>query len=182
MNQLFFFKNFLRDGRIASMVPTAERAVRQICSSLDFRRDLMVVEYGPGEGVFTRYLLSRLTPRSRLLVIDTNPIFVTALRQIGDHRLEVISGDIRLADQLLTRRGVDSVDHVLSGIPFSFLSGTERARVTLITAGLVVAGGSFILYQFSPLMRRYLAPVFKEVQLSFVPLNLPPLFVMKAIK
>ena len=101
MNQLFFLKNFLRDPRVASVVPTAEHAVKKICHGLDFARDLIVVEYGPGEGVFTRYLLSRLSLGSRLLVIDINPEFTTALARIGDSRVQIILGDIRIADKLL---------------------------------------------------------------------------------
>ena len=72
----------------------------------------LFVEYGLGVGTFTKPVLERLGPDSKLLTIDTNPDFTHYLKQqIDDPRLVAVTGsaaDVEtiLADRQSGRRGL----------------------------------------------------------------------------
>jgi phospholipid N-methyltransferase len=62
MSNLAYLKEFIRDKNVASLFPTSSFAVKRAFKTLDFAKLKVVVEYGPGEGAFTRRLLKRLAP------------------------------------------------------------------------------------------------------------------------
>ncbi|MGF1670211.1 MAG: rRNA adenine N-6-methyltransferase family protein, partial [Balneolaceae bacterium] len=99
MNTTFtYIKNFIKDRDVASITPTSLRCVKKVCLHMDFSKDINIVEYGPGNGVFSRYILGKITPHSRLILIEANENFVKQLRRsIKDDRVEiynVLAGDI----------------------------------------------------------------------------------------
>src|SRR3972149_3700301 len=81
MSTLSYVKNFLSDKYIASITPTSDFGVKKVCSKIDFSRCGLVVEYGPGTGVFTKYLLQKMGADSLLIMIERNANFVTLLRK-----------------------------------------------------------------------------------------------------
>lgn len=182
MKKSDFLKKFINDSDVGAVLPTSQFGVRNICSKIDFTKDLTLVEYGPGNGVLTQYILDRMTPHSTLIAIETNIDFVNELRPISDPRLKIVHGTAERVREVLAALGHHRVDYVLSGIPLSFLQPPKRAALVRNTYESLGPKGTFVVYQYSPLMAPYLAKDFKEVTLGFVPLNVPPLFVMEAKK
>ncbi|TSC77320.1 MAG: hypothetical protein G01um101431_503 [Parcubacteria group bacterium Gr01-1014_31] len=177
-----FFRTFLRDGKIASVVPTSPRAVVQVCRPLDFSRPLNVVELGPGNGAFTRYLLSQMTADSRVLAVDLNPTFVATLNAWHDPRLTVVQDSAEHLSELLSARGFPPADAAISGIPFSFFPGHRQEAIMRQVAAALKPGGVFIVYQFSPQVGAHLRVVFPRVVARRVWPNLPPLSVYEATR
>ncbi len=155
---------------------TIAAAVRKLPANARF-----VVEYGAGDGVFTKELLRALPSDGKLLAIEINQEFLPKLFAIKDNRLSVYHGDIRDALECLGEFGISRVDAIVSGIPFTFLSSRGRRDIILKTHGVLKEGGRFIAYQTSPLLVPYLK-AFKKVDIQFEPRNFPPYFVMTAIK
>jgi phospholipid N-methyltransferase len=81
MSTLSYVKNFISDKYIASITPTSDFGVRKVCSKIDFSRCGLIVEYGPGTGVFTKYLLQKMGPDSLLILIERNANFAGDLRK-----------------------------------------------------------------------------------------------------
>jgi hypothetical protein len=78
------------------------------------------VEYGPGVGTFCQPVLDRLRRDARLIVIDTNPDFITYLaRTIGDSRFIAVHGSAADVESIVRQHGYDHADYVLSGLPFT---------------------------------------------------------------
>lgn len=175
-----FFRTFLRDRRIASVVPTSPLAVARICRCLDFSRPLTVVELGPGNGAFTRYLLSRVTSDSRVFAVELNDAFAATLRALDDPRLTVANDSAERLAEIVARQHWPPADAVISGIPFSFFPGERQAAIMRQVASLLKPGGVFIVYQFSPQVGAHLRAVFPSVEQFRIWRNLPPLVVYYA--
>ena len=176
-------KNFIMDKRVATVAPSSRFVVRRICKSIDFGRDITLVEYGPGTGVVTKALLQKMSPKSRLIAIERNKELFLTLKDIKDSRLRVVRGDVLKVDTLLKNiLKKDKADYIVSGIPFSMCKKEERAILVGKTHFLLSDDGRFILYQTSTAMKQHLLPRFPNIKTSFEPINLPPLFIMEASK
>lgn len=180
MNILSFLKVAVRDIRVGAVMPSSRFAVHRIMDAVPDRLRL-VLEYGPGDGVITKRLLDRLDSQGRLLAIEANPEFVRTLQEIRDQRLALVHGDATVASDYAKEHGLSDFDLVISGIPFSMLSDKTRREVVAKTYELLRPGGVFLVYQTSPLMLPYLKKKF-SVKTSIELLNVPPYFVMQAVK
>lgn len=177
---LSFLKIAAKDPKVAAFAPTSPKTVRHIFSRLP-KRFGSALEYGPGDGVLTRPLLERLAPDGRLLALETNERFAALLNENADPRLSVVHGSASDAPAHAEALGIGPFDLAISGIPFTMLSVAERERIVRQTHGLLRPGGIFLVYQFSPLMVRYMKERF-DVSTTASFGNFPPYFVMEAVK
>lgn len=180
MSILSFLKVAVRDFRVGAVMPSSRWAVREILDRVPDRLSA-VLEYGPGDGVITKRLLDRLDSAGRMLVIEANPTFAAGLAKIADQRFSLVHGDATVAADYAREHGLASFDLVISGIPFSMLPDKTRKDVVDMTWSLLRPGGTFLVYQTSPLMVPYLKRRF-AVKTSFELRNIPPYFIMQAIK
>src|SRR3954465_13963234 len=68
---VLFFKRFLqRPLQVASIIPSSKALVEGGASKMDFSVPRVIAEYGPGEGVHSREIASRLRPGSQLLLFE----------------------------------------------------------------------------------------------------------------
>jgi len=176
-----FLKIALRDmKRVGAVMPSSKFAVRRMSRLLP-KSLSAVLEYGPGDGTVTKAVLEKMPPTGRLLAIETNHDFVTCLGQIGDRRLTVAHGQAQQAVEFARRNGMEGFDLVVSGIPFGLLPHALRQEIVAMTRDLLKPGGTFLVYQTSPLMVRYLKKDFR-VKTQIEPLNVPPYFIMRAVR
>ncbi len=174
--------NFIKDKHIASVAPTAKKNVIKICKTIDFKKDIVVVEYGPGNGVFTKYLLSKMTDNSKLIVIERNKNLALELAKNKDQRLKVFNDSAQNINQVLKKENIEKVDHVISGIPLSFLKYAEREELVKNTYQALKNKGIFIVYQFTKKSKKLIIKYFDNTYSYIRPLNIPPLFVFEGIK
>ena len=68
-----FWKQFLKSRReIGSVTPSSRYLTRGIVDKIDFANAQVIVELGPGTGVFTRTILNRMSATCKLVVIELN--------------------------------------------------------------------------------------------------------------
>ncbi|MFO0945930.1 MAG: methyltransferase domain-containing protein [Planctomycetota bacterium] len=188
MEHLSFISAAMRDKNVGALVPTTFASVRHICRKIDCDRPVVVVEYGPGTGAFTRHLLKRLHPGSTIIAIELNFKFARQLRRFAQRRkqrtpkLIVSNNDARNVLKILQKQGLDHADYVLSGIPFSFLPEPLKRDIIRCTHEALRPGGTFLVYQYSFHVRRFVGEVFEDMKVSRTFFNLPPLCVMAANK
>lgn len=187
MSTFSYMKHFVKDRYIASITPTSEFGVRHVCGKIDFQRCSVIVEYGPGTGVFTRYLLSRMGIDSRVILIERNPAFVRMLSQrFRDPR--VILRNVCASNVLhtLEESGVRSVDAIVSGIPFSFLPYETRMEIVKNTHAALREDGKFLayqtFYQANNHLKEPLKSIFRSVRVEYEMLNIPPMRIYEAVK
>ncbi len=187
MSTVSYVKNFISDKYIASITPTSDFGVRKVCGKIDFSRCGLVVEYGPGTGVFTKYLLEKMGPDSLLLLMERNPNFVALLKKkIRDRRVVVVNDCASNILQALGQFGKTPVDYVISGIPFSFLSSAMKDRLLRNTFDALRAGGKFLayqtFYQANNHLKAHLDRIFPFVRVEYELLNIPPMRIYEARK
>ncbi len=168
--------DFIAAGAVAQSTRwSAETVTRHIPRSAE-----SVAEYGPGNGIISKYILGRLSQKSKLYAIELNPEFVKELGKIVDSRLIVKNEDILHFADHLKEFEPNGLDVVVSGIPFSFMTPKERETIVEHTKKALKPTGKFIVYQYSPLMYPVLKRHFRSVSFDFEPRNIFPYFIMIA--
>jgi phosphatidylethanolamine/phosphatidyl-N-methylethanolamine N-methyltransferase len=181
MSTFAYIRNLFSDPDIASITPTSKWAVKSICNNIDFHKRNVVVEYGPGTGVFTKYLLSKLSPDSKIILIEKNKNFVNILIETFQQypNVFIYNESAESVNDLLFESGEQSANYVLSGIPFSFFDGQLRDRIVSNTYSVLKDEGSFLPYQTffqkDEHLKDYLKNYFDEVEDQYFLANLPPM-------
>jgi phospholipid N-methyltransferase len=182
MGTLNYLKNFIQDRNVASVTPSSMAMVKRVCEKIDFSRDNVIVEYGPGNGVFTRYILDHSTKGSRIISIELNANFVKELEKIKDQRLHIYHDSAENVGRILNDSEVEGVDYFLSGIPFSFIKKKQKDAILGTTSTLLNPGGKFLAYQTSNHLKEPLQKHFPLVSMKYEIRNLPPMCLYEASK
>jgi phospholipid N-methyltransferase len=171
-----FLRGFLKHPvMVGSIIPSSRVLIEKMLRPVDWENTKLFVEYGPGVGTFTRSLLDRLPEDAKLVTIDTNAEFTDYLKQsIDDDRLVAVTGSAADVADILKQRGLGKADYVLSGLPFSTLPPGVGDAIAKATAGVLRSGGAFLVYQFSPKVRDFIAPHFATIDRGFEWINVPP--------
>jgi len=181
MKAIDFIKVALKDYKVGAVAKSSKYTVRAILKQVRPGYKL-VVEYGAGDGVITKELLSRLPHDAKVVAVELNKDFVALLNNIKDDRLAVKDEDVLRVSENFSTAGAKDADTVISGIPFSFFSPTTRETIVRNTHKNLRPGGVFIVYQYSPLMLPVLKKYFKRVTMTLEPRNVFPYFIMVAEK
>ncbi len=182
---LTYIKNFIKDRNVASVTPSSPFLVKRVCRRMDLggATGRVVVEYGPGTGVFSRRIVKMMGPDDRLLMIETNRDFVEKLRPLArDPRVEIYHDKAQNVLAVLEQAGEEAADYVLSGIPFSFFDEATRHELIRTTRHALRPGGKFLVYQHYNHMEKPLRQHFERVEKDFELLNLPPIHIQSATK
>jgi len=171
-----YIKNFIRDQDVAAIAPSSSFLVERVCKWIDFEEPAVIVEYGPGNGVFSEYILNHMTEDSTLVLIESNPDFVEMLdeRTAGDPRALVVEDRAEHVRDILDEHDIDQVDYVVSGIPFSFLDEESTGELLSTTRDILGPDGKFLVYQNFNHLEDPLRAHFSEVTREREFLNIPP--------
>ena len=171
-------------ARVGAIWPSSRRLSEKLARVAPGHGSPVVVELGPGTGVVTAEVARRLSPEGRHVAVELDPGMARYLQRRHPD-VEVVNGDARKLGGLLAERGIDHVDAVISGLPWSlFDRGTQREILGQVV-DVVGETGAFSTFAYShtlpmPSARRFKATlheVFDEVVMTrTVWRNLPPAF------
>jgi phospholipid N-methyltransferase len=176
---VLFFKRFLqRPFQVASIIPSSKALVNRVASKMDFSEPRVIAEYGPGEGVHSREIASRMSPDSQLLLFELDPDLSRDLERqfANDPRVHVIHGNAAELPDAMERLGIASCDYVVSGIPFSILDIDKKRLLLQKTYDAIAPGGAFIIYQVTNELRQH-ATHFQHAESEYFLQNIPPMFI-----
>ncbi len=184
---LTYVKNFLRDRQVASITPTSQFGVRGLCGTIDFKQTRVIVEYGPGTGVFTHYLLRNMRSDSKLIAIERNRDFGSFLKQtIHDPRIKIFNDSAENVIDTLSACKESAADYVISGIPFMWIPDDVKDKIIESTYKALKPGGKFLVYQtclqLDCHLKVHLEHVFGPVHARYEIRNFPPLRLYEATK
>lgn len=183
MKRIDFLKEGLKDLKT---VGTITRSSRYLCKNMikhiNFQEADLIVELGGGDGVITRFILDKMKPNAKLLVFEVNPKFCDILRNIGDDRLVVAEDSAEKLEDYLDRLGAGKVDYVVSALPFVALPKELGLDIVSKCHQFMKQGGRYVQVHYSLLTKKLYQTVFGNVDVNFVPLNVPPAFVLVSEK
>jgi phospholipid N-methyltransferase len=171
-----FLRGFIKHPvMVGSVIPSSKMLIDKMLAPVDWANCKLFIEYGPGVGTFTQEILNRLAPDAILLTIDTNADFTTYLSaKIRDSRLRAVTGSAADVQHIMHDFGLDRADYILSGLPFSTLPSGVGPAIAQATQEALRPGGAFLVYQFSPKVRQFIAPYFTRIDRGFEWFNIPP--------
>jgi phospholipid N-methyltransferase len=172
---LLILKKFLKHGTsVATIAPSSRFMARSILHGIDFDNAKTIVELGAGTGPITIEILKRLKPSTRFFVIEIDNDFCSRLR----HRfpnLDVVNGDAAHLDKLLSDRGLQGCDTVVSGLPIPSFPEALRESIMAASAKAMGPNGIFRQLTIMPLLyKRMYQRYWDDVSFRFVPINIPP--------
>ena len=173
-----FVEGFLKNPvMVGSIVPSSRYTIDKMLAPVDWANCKVFVEYGPGVGTFCRPVLDRLPRDGQLIVIDTNPLFIDYLRRtITDSRFVAVHGSAADVEDIVAGHGHAHADYVLSGLPFSTLPDGVGPAIAAGTYAALRKGGAFLVYQFTPRARDFMARHFTRIDSGLEFRNVPPCF------
>jgi phosphatidylethanolamine/phosphatidyl-N-methylethanolamine N-methyltransferase len=178
----FVTRAISKPGTVGAVIPSSPIMAREMAAVVPTVGNPVAVELGPGTGALSGAVARRLPAGGRHLAVELDEGMVGHLRATMPW-LEVIQGDAVRLGKLLEQAGIESVDAVVSGLPWS-LFPVEAQRDILREVGKVLApGGAFTTLAYLHALgmsgarqfRRLLGETFDEVVTSrTVWRNVPP--------
>lgn len=170
-------KHFINVG---SIVPSSKYLARRIARHIE---SPIVVELGPGTGVFTEEILKKLPKDGKLISIESNDIFVKYLKnKIKDKRLVIYHGDALKLKDILKQYGLEKVDVIVSGLPIGNFKKDDKKKLLNGIADCLADEGVYLQFEYFLAGVKAVKKVFPKISYSFELLNFPPAFVMRCKK
>lgn len=170
---------------MGAVVPSSGRLSAVLTSVVPTAGVPVVVELGPGTGAVSAVIDARLPPGAHHLAVELDPAMVGYLRRTRP-AMDVIHGDARDLEKLLTERSIAHVDAVVCGLPWALFDEPTQHTVLGQVGHAIGATGAFATFAYVsgmalPAARRFRATLrerFEEVVVSAtVWRNMPPAFV-----
>jgi phosphatidylethanolamine/phosphatidyl-N-methylethanolamine N-methyltransferase len=179
-----FLQQFWKEKkRIGAMAPSSRFLAQKMLENINFDQDQVIIELGPGTGVFTEKLLSKMTTGSHLLVFEVNDNFYAQLKQqLQDDRLILIHDSAEKLDFYLAKYHLEKAHVVLSSLPLANFPETLTQTILKASKDALLPNGKYIQFQYSLQAKKEIETIFGEAQISFTPLNFPPAFVYTCTK
>lgn len=172
---------------VSTVFPTSRFLARAMLNQADFTEAKNVVELGAGTGAITRHLLVRLVDPRHYLGIELDQKMVEFLRQ----EFPNAQFEIGLAENLVHWRQPESVDVVVSSLPWTVFSDNTQIRTVEAITKSLKQGGVFITYICANAMLLPQAKHFRQLlkecfqggvqKVAFEWRNIPPSFVFRSV-
>ena len=170
-----WLRKFAKHGKsIASVAPSSRFLARMTCKGIDYNSAKVIVELGAGTGPVTQELLRCAKPGTRVVIVELDGDFCDRLRAKFP-TADIVHGDAAHMDELLRERGIEKVDHIISGLPLPSFPAALRDSIIGSAVRSLADGGSFRQLTVMPMLywklyKRY----FDSVKFKMVTLNVPP--------
>jgi phospholipid N-methyltransferase len=159
-DHLMFLAALMRNPRaVGAIAPSSAQLAKRVAQHIS--PGCRVVELGPGTGVVTRELVTRVGTRGAILAVDTDHEFVERIRRAWPE-VDCVCASAETLPALAATRGWTDVDHIVCGLPFAVL---PAATTTLIVEGvhqLLRHGGTFTTFQYAHTFRLPPAVAFRR--------------------
>lgn len=153
-------------------------------------RARLVVELGPGTGVFTREILRAAGAQTRIVALELDARAVPRLQR-NFPRVEVHHDSAEAILGYVARTGLAHADCVISGLPWASMPAALQERIMRHVVAALGPDGVFTTFAYqhargTPAGRRYrrlLESLFGEVHVSrIIWSNVPPAVVYRCVK
>jgi phospholipid N-methyltransferase len=176
---------------VGALAPSSRVLAQAIVQDAAVGAADVVLEYGPGTGVFTEFILRELAPGARFAAIELNSSFARTFRSRYPG-VTLFEDSVANVHTLCRAAGFRSVDCIVSGLPWIMFP--ERLQVQCLDEMMRVLepGARFVTFSYvhsQPILAgakrfsRLLPAYFKTVSRSpIVWRNFPPAFIYRCVR
>lgn len=173
--KMFFYKFFQSPQHVGSIIPSSRFLTYAMLKPIDWQNTNSIVELGAGTGVFTSYIQKQKNSHCQVVVLEQDNEMRTNLQT--KYPFFHYGREAKSIYSTIQEIGLRQVDCVISGLPFANFPPDLRTEIMDSVVQSLKPGGLFIAFQYSLQMRTQLRDYFGKIDISFVPINLPPAFV-----
>lgn len=182
---LLFLGQIARRWRTTGAVAPSGKALAQAMAQAvgPIGEGQVILELGPGTGVFTRELLRRY-PRNRVVAVEVNDAFASRLTEVFP-AVTVVRGCASQLEYHLAELNIapENVAAVVSGLPLLSLPDDLPQRILGSVAAVLRPGRRYVQFTYSErAWRRFDAAGFQRHPHRRVWLNVPPAFVLPFVR
>lgn len=179
--KLSFFREFLKERRVVGAIsPSSKFLAKRMIASVDFANARILVEFGPGTGIFTKEILKKMHKDAVLLVFETQKSFCDRIeKEIEDKRMILINDSAEKIGEYLNKNGFESAEYIISSLPFTVIPSQIKNAILNQSVKFLAHNGHFLQFQYTLNAHKLLKSKFKSVKLDFTPMNIPPAFIYR---
>ncbi|MGE4443610.1 MAG: class I SAM-dependent methyltransferase [Candidatus Altimarinota bacterium] len=166
-------KNYSSVGAISR---SSKFLYKKMSHDIDFLRDIHIVEYGPGDGIFTDELLKEITPQSKISIFEIDEGFYNFLKEKykNNPQINVYKEDVCNIKKYFPE---NSIDYIVSSLPLAFIKKNTVGEILTESKNILKSNGFFIQYQYFLQNKDQIKTFFPKIKYRFTLLNFPPAFV-----
>src|SRR3989338_2976756 len=127
---LLLLSNFIKKPKeVGAVAPSSKFLTKEIIKNIDFKNSKNIIELGPGLGTFTKRILKKSKPNTKLFCFEVNKQFCSYLKKnVIDERLIVVNASAEKINNNLKIFNIQDVDFIISGLPLlNFPDAKKRA-------------------------------------------------------
>ena len=191
MSRVTFLKNFVKSpGTIGAVWPSSPFLAKTITSEIGIEKASVIVELGPGTGVFTSRILDVKKADSSFFAMELNRELYIAFKQKFPS-VKIFNKNAVGLSSIIKQEKMDSVDVIICGLPWaSFPARLQNALLDAIFE-VLSPGGCFTTFAYLQGLalpagirfKKTLKNYFSSVKTSRTEWrNFPPAFVYRCYK
>lgn len=191
MELLCFVKEYLASPKhVGGLTPSSRGLAEVVTDAAEVNKADVVVEFGPGTGVFTEVIVGKLKKDARFFALELSEEFVKSVRKRCPD-VQVFCDSAANIGKYLEALGEKHCDCIVSGLPFALFEDRLQDEILAATYKALRPGGLFVTFTYvqSPLLprgrkiQRKLYARFKTVtKTKVVWRNVFPAFAYRAVK
>lgn len=178
---MFVFDYIKNPRSVGAIAPSGKYLAYKMIDSINFEEVSCIVEFGPGTGIFTEKILSRVKEDTKVILVEVNKEFYNSLIEIYGHKKNVIiiNDSAENIDIILNKHNIEKVDYILSGLPFASLPKEVSKTILTKSVEILKGDGDFITFQYSLFKLDFFKNYFKKVNYKKEIRNIPPAYVLQ---
>ena len=142
------FREFLKSpNKVGAIAPSSPYLANAMLDQLHWDKLTNVVEYGPGTGAISKHLLKRVGDHQKLFAVELNASFVPVLNQKLP-TFKVFNESVSDIRRICDREGVDWVDGIISGLPWTVFPEPLQEELLNATLSVLAEGGQFVTFAY----------------------------------
>jgi phosphatidylethanolamine/phosphatidyl-N-methylethanolamine N-methyltransferase len=179
-----FIKEYRSNKKeVGAIAPSSKFLCNRMMAPINFHSSDVIVELGPGTGVFTKEIISRMKPTTKLLVFETNEKFYEKLKaEINDDRVTIYNESAELVAEKIKELKLDDANVIVSSLPYTVFPIRLKVNILNACVEAMAKDGIYIQFQYSLNAHKLLKKKFRKVTLDFTPINMPPAVVYRCWK
>jgi len=143
-NIVDFTKQTLKTpASVGAIAPSSRFLADKVVNLANLHAAKTVVELGPGTGVFTEKIISKLNTDTTFFAIELNQVFVQATRDRCPNA-QVYHDTAQSIKEYLHKYNLDSCDSIISSLPWTIFEPAQQHMMLDTLSSVLAPGGCFI--------------------------------------